>query len=126
MDEGPGGECRVDVSGGGELHGLADGFGEDDLRLESGPEPGAFEGLLGETAVGSEGRVGDGDALHLGLGEVLQAADGARLGPEGETADGVNLKGSGVAVAGADNLLRKIFIGGKKKIEGGSLFDLAG
>lgn len=126
MDEGPGGEGGVDVAGGGVLHRLADGFGEDEFGLDLGPEAGAFEGFLGEAAIGGMGRVGDGHLFYFGFGEVLKGTDGARLGPEGESAKGIDLHRGGITAAGADELLDKTFIGGQKKIEGGTLLNLAG
>lgn len=123
-DEREGGEADVGVTGFGELVGLADAFGLDDLVLKLVPEAGFFEGLFGGAAIGSGEGVGDGDGA--GFAEVGEVFEGAGLGPDGDAADGVDLAGVGVDLVLFDKGFELVFVGGEEKVEGSAIFDLAG
>ena len=123
-DERVGGEADVGVTGFGELVGLANAFGLDDLVLKLGPEACFFEGLFGGAAIGGGKGVGDGDGA--GFAEVGEVFEGAGLGPDRYAADGVDLAGVGIDFVLFDEGFELIFVGGEEKVEGSAIFNLAG
>jgi hypothetical protein len=126
-DEREGDEAGVGVAGLDELGGLRDVFADDDLGPRFGPEAEFFEGLARGAAVGSGVGVGDGDFAN-GRG----AEDGGEIfedevgfgGPEHEAADGEGRERRCGGVAGGDEGLRIVDVGGEEDIEGRAVADL--
>ncbi len=126
VDEAPGEDGAVGVAGFGELLGLADVFGVDDLVLDLFPEPGAAEGGLGGLPVRGELGVGDGDDADGGLVEIAEVANGAGFGPETDAADGVDLHFFADDAVALDEGGHEVFVGAEEEVEGGAVFDLSG
>ena len=117
--DGEGDEAHLGIAGFGELSGLRDVLGDDQLADGGGGEAQAFEGPGGGVAIGCVQAVGDGDSGYFGAGERV---DGERLGggivacPENEDAVGVGHGRGAVGEAGDDELLGMHVVGGEEDV----------
>ncbi len=123
-DEGVGDKADVGVAGVGELEGLTDVLGEDELVLKLGPEAGFLQSFLGGATVGGVEGVGERDVS--GAGKVAQVFELTGLRPNGETSDGVDLARVRIDFVALEKGVELGFVGGEEEVEGGAVFDLAG
>jgi hypothetical protein len=114
------------------VRGLADVLAQHEPGLQSLPQAGRGEGLLGGAAVGGVRRVGDGDVRHVRPGQVLHPLQGRQAPPPGQRQppDGVGAGSLGLQPAGAHQLLHVVDIGREEQVIPGAgqdlLFELAG
>ena len=126
VEECPGGEDGVGVAGAGELKGLSDIFGEDELVLECVPKVELAQNLLGRLAVGRMLGVGDGNTADGRTTQILERFDGTGGGPKADAAGGVGAHGAGQKQSGGVQFSDKLFICREIDIERGAAADLAG
>ncbi len=127
--EGEGDESELGVAGLGELAGLSDVFGDDEVGLGFVVDAELLHGADGGAAVGGVELVGDGDGLDAGVGEGVdrERVEGRVLaGPEDECSVGV---GYGIALlgeSGGDDFLGEDEVGAEEDVDGSAVEDLGG